>query len=117
MIKLGHIELFVRDVQVSKAFYRDVLGFAVTVEPSPYLVWLENNGLEILLREGGAGEMLSRYEDARSGLVLYTEDLDRTRDMLMARGLIFKGTVDSDKCLTFTDPDGHWFQLVDPEDH
>ena len=37
MIKLGHIELFVRDVQVSKAFYRDLLGFSVTVEQAPGL--------------------------------------------------------------------------------
>ena len=117
MIKLGHIELFVRDAQASKVFYRDLLGFEVTVEQSPGLVWLESGGVEILLREGAGIEIPEKYEDTAAGLVLYTLDLEKTRDMLKARGLIFNGTVDSEKCLTFTDPDGHWFQLVNPEDH
>ena len=97
-------------------FYRDVLSFAVTVEQGG-LVWLEKDGLEILLRPGSPGEDPARYEAARSGLVFYTTDLEGTAAELQARGLVFRGTVDSEKCLTFSDPDGNWFQLVNPEDH
>jgi catechol 2,3-dioxygenase-like lactoylglutathione lyase family enzyme len=112
-MKIGHFELFVRDPQAAKVFYRDVLDFEVTVEQDPGLVWLEKDGLEILLRTG-TPSFASRYEDAPGGIVLYTEDLENARTALEARGLNFKGTVDTEKCLTFTDPDGHWFQLVNP---
>lgn len=117
MIKVGHLEFYVRNPQRSKVFYRDVLGFEITVEIDPGLVWLEKDGLEILLRRGAGPAAVPRYEDAPAGTVLYTGNLERARAELEARGLEFKGTVDSEKCLTFTDPDGHWFQLVDPGDH
>jgi hypothetical protein len=49
--------------------------------------------------------------------VFYTDDVDKTAAELRARGLVFRGE-DGPGCLTFTDPDGHWFQLVNPrEDH
>jgi hypothetical protein len=48
---------------------------------------------------------------------MYTNDLEETVDAFKKKGLEFKGTDGSEKCLTFTDPDGHWFQLVNPEDH
>ena len=42
-------------------------------------------------------------------------DLEKSRNELISRGLIFRGTDGSDECLTFTDPDGNWFQLTDPD--
>ena len=36
---------------------------------------------------------------------------------LEEKGLRFRGNDGSHKCPTFTDPDGNWFQLVDPSDH
>jgi len=116
-MQIGHLELFVRDVAASRDFYRDVLGFTVTVAQGPELVWLAMGGFEILLRGGPGAEAAGRYEDAPFGIVLYTDDLAETRQRLIERGLLFRGTVDTEKCLVFTDPDGHWFQLVDPEDH
>jgi catechol-2,3-dioxygenase len=53
--KLGHIGLFVRDVQRQKAFYRDVLGLTVSDE-APGTVFMssqpETEHHELLLREG-----------------------------------------------------------------
>jgi catechol 2,3-dioxygenase-like lactoylglutathione lyase family enzyme len=117
MLSLGHIELFVRDPQTSRDFYRDVLGFEVTVEQGPGAVWIKKDRLEILLRTGPGAPGAEKYEQAPAGLVLYTDDLAPMRLALEAKGLAFKGTVDTEKCLTFTDPDGHWFQLVNPADH
>lgn len=54
------------------------------------------------------------YKDSDVGFVFYTDDLEKTRKELISHGLEFKGTDGSDSCLTFTDPDGNWFQLVDP---
>ena len=115
-LKFGHIEIYVRDLERARRFYEGILGMEVTVE-APGLLWLQSGAVEFLLRLGQPPPEAARYEESRGGLVLYTEDLDRTAGELRGRGLVFRGTVDSEKCLTFTDPDGNWFQLVDPEDH
>ncbi len=116
-MKFGHIEILAADPQKSKQFYQDVLGFELTVDQGGGLYWLQNGFLEILIRPGSPPNPARSYEDAPTGLVLYTDDIDTTVRTLQQRGLIFRGTVDSDKCYTFTDPDGNWFQLVDPNDH
>ena len=116
-MQLGHIELFVADPQASKAFYRDVLGFEVVSEQNEKFIWLKLGDREILLRPGRLHVKTTAYAGAATGLVLYTDNLQATADQLRARGLQFKGTDGSDKCITFTDPDGHWFQLVNPKDH
>lgn len=115
-MQFGHIEIFASDTQRSRHFYENVLGFEVTVTKGQ-LVWLQKGEVEILLRPGQPPPPAARYQDAPLGLVLYTDDLQSTLLELSGRGLEFKGTVDSDKCYTFTDPDGNWFQLVDPGDH
>ena len=116
-MKFGHIEILAKDVKRSVDFYKNVLGFEVTVEQGQDLVWLQKGGLEILIRPGTAGETAQKYEQARTGFVLYTDDVLKEKAELEKRGLEFKGTVDSEKCFSFTDPDGNWFQLVDPQDH
>ena len=117
MVKFGHIELFVTDPAASAAFYENILGFEPTVKVSESLIWMQLGEFEILLRQGTPNTNAGRYEDGSKGIVLYTDDTVGTKTQLEARGLIFKETVDSDKCWTFTDPDGNWFQLVNPHDH
>jgi catechol 2,3-dioxygenase-like lactoylglutathione lyase family enzyme len=116
MIRFGNIEVFASDLEQSLRFYRERLGFEITAVQGDRFVWLRKNGVEILLRQGRPSQPASRYEDASTGLVLYTESLDEMVDELEGRGLQFRGTVDSDRCPTFTDPDGNWFQLVYPAD-
>lgn len=115
-MQFGHIEIFVSDIQRSLHFYENVLGFAVTAIQGQH-VWLQFGEVELLLRPGQPPAPAGRYQDAPAALVLYTDDLASTMAELRGRGLTFKGTADSDKCPTFTDPDGNWFQLVDPGDH
>jgi len=117
MLKFGHIELFVTDPQKSKRFYQDVLGFELTVDQGGGYYWLQKDSVEILLRPGNPPEPADRYAGAPAGIVFYTDDLETTMRELQQRGLVFRGTVDSEKCFTFADPDGNWFQLVDPNDH
>lgn len=116
-MQFGHLELFVSNVAKSKQFYQEVLGFEITAAQSENLVWLQNGSIEILLRQGQPAQLSQKYEHAPSGIVLYTTNLAETKALLESRQLEFKGTVDSEKCLTFTDPDGNWFQLVNPHDH
>lgn len=114
-MKIGHIELFVKDASASKGFYQSVLGFEVVAVQSPDQVWVRCGEMEILLRKGSPTNSI-KYETSNNGIVLYTDDLESASQELIKRGLTFKGTVDTEKCLTFTDLDGHWFQLVNPND-
>ncbi len=116
-MQFGHIEILAVDPARSQRFYTDVLGFEVTVAQSDRLIWLQKDGLEILIRPGRPRPVAGRYEEAAVGFVLYTDDLEGSLQRLVDHGVEIKGTVDSDKCYTFTDPDGNWFQLVDPNDH
>ena len=45
-------------------------------------------------------------------MVLYTDDLTATSARLAEHGIQIRGD-DGPGCLTFTDPDGHWLQLVE----
>src|SRR5215212_8406941 len=114
-LRLGHIELFVRDPLEARSFYRDVLGFEVTAVQGRH-VWLRSGEIEILLRPGNNSHADS-YTAAGAAIVLYTDDLPATRALLQRRGVTFSGNDGSDKCPTFRDPDGHWFQLVNPAEH
>src|SRR5690606_12381062 len=114
MLKMGHLELFVADPLVSKDFYINVLGFELVTIQDNQFVWVKSGDIEILLRPGRSTIPTESYQTTDTGIVLYTDDVSASADSLRKRGLIFKGTDGSDGCLTFTDPDGHWFQLVNP---
>ena len=116
-IKPGHIELFVSNTAASRDFYTSVLGFSLVTEQPGDLVWIEKDGLEFLLRPGKSPQHGATYRDANSGIVFYTDDLQKTAAELRAAGLEFKGFDGTETCLTFTDPDGNWFQLVNPNGH
>lgn len=113
----GHIEVFVKDPMVSKDFYIDVLGFELETVQNDKFVWLKSGNYAILLRPGKDIVTFDNYQSAKTGFVLFTNDLVILKSDLQKRGLVFKGTDGSDKCLTFTDPDGNWFQLVNPDEH
>lgn len=116
-MQFGHIELFVSDPRASKEFYENALGFEVEAVQGEHYIWMKNGGKSILLRPGSPSGATDTYQTARSGFVLYTDDLRKSREELSSRGVVFLGTDGSESCLTFTDPDGNWFQLVNPNDH
>jgi len=117
MMRFGHIELFVRDPLKAKEFYEEILGVEVIFVQEGQFVWLKIGDTEIMLRPGNPHPVGKTYQEANAALVLYTDDLDTTAATLRARGLTFQGTDGTDKCLTFQDIDGNWFQLVNPQDH
>jgi catechol 2,3-dioxygenase-like lactoylglutathione lyase family enzyme len=115
-MKLGHIEIFVQDPSASLAFYRDVLGAeVVAVQDGGRFVWVKLGDVELLMRPGQPQPAAASYGASRVGFVLYTEDLPARIAQLSARGVQFRGTDDPGGQPVFTDPDGHWFQLVDPD--
>ncbi|KAA3605246.1 MAG: VOC family protein [Calditrichaeota bacterium] len=116
-MKFGHIEIFTKDVQKAKEFYTKILGFKIVAEQSENLVWVATEGQEFLLRKGKNTSDSETYQTAKTGFVLYTENLTKTAESLKTNGLNFQGIDGSEKCLIFTDLDGNWFQLVNPNDH
>lgn len=116
-MELGHVEFLVEDPKQTKRFYCDVLGFELVAIQNEQFIWLKKGQLEILIRPGRKQEAASRYEDAGVGFVIYTDNVEHSLKELRERGVEIKGTVDSSKCYTFTDPNGNWFQLVNPHDH
>jgi catechol 2,3-dioxygenase-like lactoylglutathione lyase family enzyme len=114
---VGHTEIFVSDPLTSKEFYVDVLGFTLMAVQGEQFVWLTSGGMQFLLRPQRRAAGVGSYQQAASALALYTDDLDATVAELEAKGVVMKGTDGSGRCLTFTDPDGNWFQLVNPLEH
>lgn len=113
-MKIGHIEIFVKDPNTSKDFYEKILGFTVEEIQHEKFIWMKLGDTQILLRPGKNDLQTKEYKDSNIGIVIYTGDLINTKAELESRGLVFSGTDGSDSCLTFRDPDGNWFQMVNP---
>ena len=116
-MRFGHIEIFVSDPMRSKEFYIDVLGFQLVENQNDQFIWLKNSTSLFLLRPLRNTTVTDTYQTAPNAFVLYTDDLDASRKQLESRGVEIRGTDGSPNCLTFTDPDGNWFQLVNPNSH
>ncbi len=113
-MRVGHTELFVTDPAVARDFYERVLGFVATsVQHGGDIVWLTFGNREFLLRKGAPPASSPDYQHSGQALVFYTDNLAAAMLELRSRGLVFDGD-DGQGCPTFRDPDGHWYQLVDP---
>jgi len=116
-LRVGHIEIFTRDVARAREFYEHVLGATIgEVQHGGKVVWLFFGATQLLLRQGSPPRAPGAYARAAVGFVLYCDGLNATAAALRKRGLEFAGTDGSPRCLTFQDPDGNWFQLVDPKE-
>jgi catechol 2,3-dioxygenase-like lactoylglutathione lyase family enzyme len=111
-MRLGHLELFVADPLGSIPFYRDALGFDLEAVQHDRFVWFRSGDAMLLLRPGRNAIERETYQGAPMAMVLYTDQLDMARARLVRHGVEIRGD-DGPGCLTFCDPDGHWFQLVE----
>jgi catechol 2,3-dioxygenase-like lactoylglutathione lyase family enzyme len=118
-VHLGHIEIFVADPLAARAFY-ETIGFSHEETQGGRFVWLASGGTKVLRRPGrraGSAMDSASYGEATSAIVLYCDDLERAMARLRAAGVEFSGNDGGERCPTFRDPDGNWFQLVDPRSH
>jgi catechol-2,3-dioxygenase len=120
--RLNHAVLYVRDVERSSAFYREVLGFRTKVEIAGRAVFLQAEGstndhdLGLFAIGAGAGPS----EAGRSTVGLYhlawevdtLTELARIRDALLQAGALV-GASDhaTTKALYAQDPDGIEFEV------
>lgn len=120
-LRVGHVEVFVRDTAAARRFYEEILGFTVTaVQHEGRIVWLEMGGTTLVLRPGesprGDRNAVGEYTRGGPALVLYTDDHAATLAALAARGAM-PCADDGPGCPLFRDPDGNWIQIVDPREH
>jgi catechol-2,3-dioxygenase len=120
--ELGHIVLYVRDVERSRRFYGDVLGWREIKQDSPYPVAAFSSGRthhELLLIEVGsqaaaipAGRRVGLYH---FGLKVGESDdeLRAVRDSLVANDVKMVGASDHGvtHSLYIEDPDGNEIEL------
>ena len=119
--RLNHMVLYVRDVERSKAFYRDVLGFNVATERPGRAAFLRANGSDNhhdlgLFNIGQDAEPPTRGE--RVGLyhaaweLARLEDLSEVREALVAAGaLVGENDHGASLSLYAHDPDGNEFEV------
>ncbi len=88
-MKIGHIEIFVKDPLQAKEFYIHILGFTVEDIQKDQYVWMKKGQSEILLRPRKNQVLIEDYQSTNIGIVLYTENLDKTVEELTAKGLKF----------------------------
>lgn len=129
--ELGHLVLYVRDLERSRRFYRDVLGFrelGTVGKPSAGAVAFSSGRThhELLLIEVGA-DAAAQPGGRRVGMYHFGlkigEDDDELRaafEKLTEAGVIVTGTADHTvtHSLYILDPDGHEIELyidVQPE--
>jgi catechol 2,3-dioxygenase-like lactoylglutathione lyase family enzyme len=114
---LSHIALYVHDLQKSRAFYKDFLGFdepfsLTNKNGSLHLTWIKINDRQTieLFPEKEAGS------DRLNHIAIETEDAEALRVYLDSRGVkvpekVGKGRI-GNLNFNITDPDGHTVEIV-----
>jgi catechol 2,3-dioxygenase-like lactoylglutathione lyase family enzyme len=130
--RLGAVPIFISDCERALAFWRDGMGFEVVTDMTfaPGARWLtvarSKGETELILYHptpAFAGEQREELEGrigTWTGIVLLTDDVERTHQELASRGVPFVaaparqawGGVEA----VFLDPDGNQFHLVQRPD-
>jgi predicted enzyme related to lactoylglutathione lyase len=94
------VRYIVDDVGEAAAFYRDVLGFDVTMRPAPGFAMLERGNLRLLLNSPGAGAAGATLSDGGvpepggwNRFQLVVEDLDESLRRVALVGAGTRGEV------------------------
>ncbi len=100
---IDYVELPARDLDLVRAFYRDVFGWAFE-DYGPDYTAFSHSGLQ-----GGffRAEQCSRTDNGAALVVLYATDLEQTQARVAGQG----GTIVKP---IFTFPGGRRFQFLDP---
>ena len=112
---IDHIVLHVRDPELSKAFYVDVLGMAVDHEAPGHVFLRCGSQLVGLFKAPQADDFTPRHDVNHLALNVGAGTYDGIRGHLEAAGIEVRGRTGDDRCIYFNDPDGHMLQIVVPE--
>jgi len=114
---LNHVAVLTKHLAASKAFYRDVLGFAEIVRP-PFDfdgAWLFNYGVQIhLIVDASVPDSSGPIQTRDPHLAFEVDDLDAVARHLEARGIPFRKNIveaTARRQIFFRDPDGHHIEV------
>ena len=113
---LRHLALHARDLDAMKAFYVDLLGFAVEWEPDADNTYL-TSGIDNLALHRAKGDVATNGALDHLGLIVRTpEDVDTWAAFLESRGVTLaakpKTHRDGARSCYFHDPDGNAIQII-----
>ena len=114
--KLGHVVVYVSDIERSKRFYTDVLGFAVEWEPDPDNIYL-SSGIDNLALHRAKGEVARSGALDHLGLIVRVpDDVDKWAAFLESKGVELAAKPrthrDGARSCYFHDPDGNTIQII-----
>lgn len=124
--ELGHVVLYVTDVERSATFYRDVLGFPqIARQPGVAMFSTGRTHHELLLIEVGGTPREKQHPEPGLYHIGFkigdsTDDVRKAKDELTAAGVRMVGTADHGvtHSLYILDPDGNELELyADVDDH
>ncbi|HWB10968.1 MAG TPA: VOC family protein [Pirellulales bacterium] len=115
---LHHVARVTRQLEASRAFYRDVLGFREL--PRPQLgfpgAWLFNYGIQIHLIVNDAPENPRDLIETRDNhLAFYLDDVDVVERLLDEHRVPYRVNLQKEtniKQIFFRDPDGHHVEVA-----
>jgi catechol 2,3-dioxygenase-like lactoylglutathione lyase family enzyme len=114
---VSHIALFVHDMERSRAFYKDFLGF-----DEPFFTTNQNGALHVVWIKINDRQSIELFPEKEAGsdrlnhIAFETDDAQAMRDFLASSGVKVPGKVGKGRIgnLNFnvTDPDGHTVEIV-----
>ena len=114
-VGIDHVVLNVRNVEASKAFYMDVLGFTFRGEhdssrsPMAFLA-AGSQGLD--LAEVPEGDLHGGVEMNHMALRVAEGEREEIVAQLAELGIVVEGRPSDPRTMYFSDPDGHRIQLL-----
>lgn len=112
---IDHIVLHVSDPEQSMAFYTGLLGMTVD-HKGPGRIFLRcGSQLLGLFSARGADDFKSRHDVNHLALNVGGGTYEGIRGRLEAAGIDVSGRPGDDRCIYFSDPDGHRLQIVVPD--
>ena len=119
---VGAITLFCDDLEASRSFYGEALGWTLLFADDNSAAFDAGNTIVNLLREEQAGDLIApaavapRAAGARMQLSIFTNDADAACATLRAAGVtIASGPIDRPwgmRTATFHDPSGHVWEIA-----
>jgi catechol 2,3-dioxygenase-like lactoylglutathione lyase family enzyme len=110
--------VYVRDLDVSREFYRDALGLRVIEEDSACVKFDCGHVILALNRAADFNIVLPDSRDRSTEIVFLVDSVAETRAVLESRGVQFQPTSSEEpgQIANFYDPDGHWYTLYEPNE-
>ena len=109
---IDHVVLHVGDIEKSKRFYIDLLGFNIAHESS-WQSFLSCGSQQVALFQAREGsEIHAGSEMNHMALRLEGGEYEEVKGILEAAGVAVHGRPGDDHCIYFDDPDGHHLQVL-----